>query len=156
MFQVILSVVSATMTPPYITKRMQIPTKKYVELLCEQPLQGFLVPLSFNLLLIFACAVYGFLTRKLPENFNESWYIFVSVSTTAFLWMVLLPTYLTMFYAHHQVAILAFCLIVNADVTLLCLFTPKVYALYFVDEDSIKVASIGLSVNPTLSATVSG
>ena len=144
-FQIVISTISGTLAEPYVTKRMQIPTKKYVELLCEQSLQGFLVPLAYNLLIIFACAVYGFLTRKLPENFNESWYIFVSVSTTAFLWMVFLPTYFTMFYAHHQAAILAFCLIVNAAITLLCLFVPKVYALYFVEESDIKFSAAGQS-----------
>ena len=120
---------------------MPIPTEKYVELLCELPLVGFLVPLSLNLILLLLCAAYGFLARKLPENFNESWFIFVCVSTTAFMWMVFLPTYFTMFYAYHQAALLAFCLILNACITLLCLYVPKLYALYFVSEDRLKVTS---------------
>lgn len=77
------------------------------------------------------------MVRKLPENFNESWYIFVSVATTTFLWVVFLPTYFTTFYAHHQSALLASCLIINATVTLLCLYLPKFYALYFIEEQNM-------------------
>ena len=117
---------------------MQVPTEKHVELFCDLPLEGLLIPLGYNLALIILCAVYGFLTRKLPENFNESWYIFISVSTTTFLWVVFLPTYFTTFYAYHQAALLAFCLILNASITLLCLYVPKIYAVYFVDEDKLK------------------
>ena len=79
--------------------------------------------------------------RGLPENFNESRYIFVSVCTTTFLWMVFLPTYFTTFYTYHKAALLAFCLILNATVTLLCLFVPKLYAIYFVSEQDMKCGS---------------
>lgn len=81
------------------------------------------------------------LSRGLPENFNESRYIFVSVCTTTFLWTVFLPTYFTTFYTYHKAALLAFCLIVNAVVTLLCLFVPKLYAIYFVNENEMNYGS---------------
>ena len=126
------------LVPPVARLRMQVPTEKHVELFCDLPLEGLLIPLGYNLALIILCAIYGFLTRKLPENFNESWYIFISVSTTTFLWVVFLPTYFTTFYAYHQAALLAFCLILNASITLLCLYVPKIYAIYFFDEDQIK------------------
>ena len=62
---------------------------------------------------------------------------FISVSTTTFMWMVFLPTYFTTFYAYHQAALLAFCLLLNASITLLCLYIPKIYAIYFIDEDKL-------------------
>ncbi len=123
--------------------KVSVSTQKHVELYCHRPLIGFLAPLCYNLLLLFLCAIYGFLTRKLPENFNESWYIFVSVATTSFLWLVLLPTYFSTFYTYHQAAILGACLILNATVTLLCLFIPKLYAIYFVNDDRIKIQISG-------------
>ncbi len=73
--------------------------------------------------------------------FHAFRYIFVSVSTTTFLWVVFLPSYFTMFYSYHQAALLAFCLILNASITLLCLFVPKIFALYFVEEDSMTFSS---------------
>ncbi len=133
-------------SPPEAKLRMQVLTEKHVELYCYLPLEGLLVPLAYNLILILLCATYGFLTRKLPENFNESWYIFVSVCTTTFLWAVFLPTYFTVFYAYHQAALPSFCLILNASITLLCLYAPKVYALYYIDEDDLLIMSMQPSI----------
>lgn len=118
---------------------MQITTVKYVEILCSLPLTGLLPPLCLNLIFILTCAVFGFLTRKLPENFNESWYIFVSVTTTTFLWLVFLPAYFTAFYAVNQIVLFCSCLLINASVTLLCLYVPKIYCIYFMDEKDAKI-----------------
>ncbi len=126
---------------PEAKLRMKILTEKHVELFCELPFFTFLMPLIYNLILILLCAVYGFLTRKLPENYNEAWYIFVSVCTTVFLWVVFLPTYYNMFYAYNQSALLAFCLFLNATISLFSVFAPKIYALYFVEDDAIKTFS---------------
>ncbi len=136
-----MSVVIGIIAPLVARLRQQVATTKHVELFCDLPLEEFLVPLTYNLALIVLCAVYGFLTRKLPENFNESWYIFVSVSKTTFLWTVFIPTYFTTFYAYHQASLLAFCLLLNATITLLCLFMPKIYAIYFVNEDDLQYYS---------------
>ncbi len=120
---------------------MPVLTEKYVKLLCDLPLLNLIIPLSVNLLLLLLCAVFGFLTRKLPDNFNESWYIFISVSTTLFVWVAFLPTYLMAFYAYHKAVLLALALILNASFTGLCLCVPKVYALYFVDDKDIKTTN---------------
>ena len=120
---------------PTTTKlRMPMPTVKQVELFCNVSLEGLLPSLAFSLILIVLCATLGFLTRKLPENFNESWYIFVSVATTMFLWLVFLPTYFTSFYAYNRVILLTSCVIINAAITLVCLFISKIRAVYFPDE----------------------
>ena len=120
---------------------MPVETEEYVELLCNMPLLSLVVPLSFNLLLLVLCTIFGFLTRKLPENFNESWYIFISVSTTIFIWIAFLPTYLMAFYAYHKAALLALALILNASVTILCLCAPKIYVIYFIDEKHVKTTN---------------
>ena len=49
-----------------------------------------------------------------------------------------LPTYLTTYYSYHQAALLAFCLLLNATITLLCIYLPKIYAIYFINEDDLK------------------
>ena len=72
-------------------------------------------------------------------------YIFVSVATTMFMWLVFLPTYFTTFYAYHQVVLLATCLFLNAIITLLCLFIPKIYAIYYVEDDKLKYATFSNS-----------
>ena len=141
-FQIGISVSTVMVTGlPEVMMHMKVPTIKHVESFCNLPLEGFLAPLSYNLLLILLCAIYAFLTRRLPENYNESWYIFVSVSTATFLWVVFLPTYFNVYHAYHQAALLAFCLLLNASITGLSLFVPKAYAIYYVSEDRISTFS---------------
>ncbi len=127
--------------PSRAVQQMPVLIEKYSESLCETPLEALLIRISYNLILLVDCAVYGFLTRKLPENFNESQFIFISVTTTIFIWLVFLPTYLTSFYAYHQALLLALCLILNGFITLVCLFVPKLYAVYFVEEKDLKFST---------------
>ena len=53
---------------------------------------------------MLVCVVIGFVTRKLPENYNESSFIFISVATTLFAWAVFIPAYFTSYYAYMQSA----------------------------------------------------
>ena len=131
---------------------MPIETQPYLELYCKLELRSLLIPLVYNLVIILLCAAHGFLTRSLPENFNESKYIFVSVMTTTFIWIVFIPTYFTTFYAYYKSILLATCLILNATITLLLLFIPKIYAVYFVNESKIQYESGGKPVITDASA----
>ncbi len=79
-------------------------------------------------------------SRSLPDNFNESWYIFLSVCTTLFIWIAFLPTYFNAFYAYHKSALLALALILNGLVVLICLVGPKVYALFYIEDTDIKIS----------------
>lgn len=138
-------------SPPRAHRHVPVSSEKYVELTCEQSLTGFLLPMVFNILVVVVCALLGFLTRKLPENFNESWFIFVSVATTLFMWLVFVPSYYTTFHAYHQAALLALCLILNAYVILTCLILSKIYAVLFVKETNLKMAHLTCPVaQPTV------
>ena len=72
--------------------------------------------------------------------------------TTTFTWIVFIPTYFMTFYAYHKSILLATCLILNAPITLLLLFIPKIYAVYFVNESKIKYESDGKAVMTDASA----
>ena len=138
--------------PVTAVRKMPVITEEFVELVCEQTMFAFLLPLTFNLSLILICLVLGYLSRKLPENFNESRYIFFSVSTTLFTWIVFIPVYFTAFYSLQQVILLALCLLLNAYITLGLLFAPKVYAIYFVKDMNVKFR---FTDNSSLSGRVS-
>ena len=77
--------------------------------------------------------------RKLPANFNESRYIFVTVCTTIFLWVAFLPTYFSAFYATQKALLLSTMLLMNASVILLCMYFPPVYALYYVQDEQLQL-----------------
>ena len=144
-------------SPSQPLQQMPILTEKYSELFCTLPPEVLLVLLCYNLVLLVICAIFGFMYRKLPENFNESWFIFISVSTTAFIWVVFLPTYFTSFYAYHRAVLLSTSLLLNGFITAVCLFLPKLYAVKFVDSTNVVLAgsnTSGQSVEPSLQASL--
>ncbi|KAK2140109.1 hypothetical protein LSH36_1480g00012 [Paralvinella palmiformis] len=136
-FQVLLLVLLENLYPTISIRLMPFPYEPYVEITCSLNLESFIPPLSYNLVLIFVCAIFGFLTKSLPENFNDSRYIFVSISTTLFMWSVFLPTYFTTLRSDHKAALLSICLLLNSYITMLCQFFPKVYAVFYVNEESL-------------------
>ena len=152
-FQVILLLCLHTILPPGTELKMPMTSVKFVELNCVQNYVSFLAPITYNVLLILVSGFFGFKVRKLPANFNESGFIFISVSTTLFMWVVFLPIYVTAFYAESRTAIMALCLILNALITLGLLFGSKIYAIYFVNEIegmSTQGGSVGAAVcHPT-------
>ena len=114
---------------PTASLRMPVITERYVELLCTLPLQGLVISLAYNVILVIMCSFYAFKTRTLPDNFNESRYIALCVYTTLVIWLAFIPTYFTTSRAYYQVILLSLALLMNATVTLLCMYTPKLYAL---------------------------
>lgn len=133
----------------------RIRIEPYSELYCKLPLKGFVPCLAYNVLLAGISSYYGFLTRKLPENFNEASYIFVSVSTTFFVWLVLLPIYFTTEIAKYQAIILGATCLLNSLITLVCLFAPKLYALWFIDEENLQfVRTTSSSITPAALSTI--
>ncbi|CAH1780392.1 unnamed protein product [Owenia fusiformis] len=146
LIQIVVSVCLTAVLPPVVTRNQPVLTEKFVELLCWIPLESLIAPLVYNLVLIIICSYYGFKTRFLPDNFNESRFIFFSVSTTLFLWIAFLPTYFTASSAYHKATLLSALLILNASVTLLVLFLPKLYAIYYISEDHMKFTPSFLTV----------
>ena len=147
-FQIIISVMVTVMMPPAADMTMPIPTQKLVELICSLPVNALVVPLSYNILLVFLSTVYGYKTRSLPDNFNESKHIFLSACATLFLWIAFLPTYFTSYQAVHKSLLLGLSLLLNGSVCMLCLFVPRVYAVYLVNESDLVIGGGG-----TVSAT---
>ncbi|XP_074641288.1 metabotropic glutamate receptor 3-like [Tubulanus polymorphus] len=88
LLQSLLAVTSALVYPPVPRFIMPVLTTPYVELICDLPVPALVIPLSFNILIIFVTAVLGFLTRALPDNFNESRYIFMSALLVIYGWNI--------------------------------------------------------------------
>ena len=141
--QVLILCILEIVRPTTSIRIMPFPQEPYVEITCSVDLESFIPPLIFNMVPIMTCAVLGYLTKALPENFNDSRCIFLSTSTTLFMWIVFLPTYFTTFYSHNKAALLSVCLLLNSYITMLGLFAPKVYAVFFVKEGQLAIHTMG-------------
>ena len=144
-FQALLLFIVEVRYPTVSTLIIPFPLQPYAEIDCLVDLRSFLIPLCYNMLLLSICSVLGYLTKALPENFNDSRYIFVSISTTLFMWIVFLPTYFTTFHSYHKAALLDVCLLLNSYITMLCQFGPKVYAVFFARESDMTFNTMGTS-----------
>ena len=102
---------------------------------------GFLICISFNLVLMGMCASNAFKTRTLPANFNETKYIMFSIYITVLLWLSFLPTYYTAKIHTDKALALAVALLLNVLSSLTFVFLPKLYAVYFLRgaEGSTKI-----------------
>ncbi|CAH1781860.1 unnamed protein product [Owenia fusiformis] len=140
--QVVISFITAVITPPEIGLSMPLITEKYVELSCDMPLSSLLTSLSYNILLVLLCAFYAFKTRKLPDNFNESRFISMCVYTTLVIWCALIPIYFTTTIGKGflKIIILSLALLLNCTVALVMFFVPKIYALLCISEEAIQYA----------------
>lgn len=93
-------------------------------------------------LLIFA-AIYAFKARKCPGKFNETKYIIITTYTTCVVWLAFIPV----FFATKRIPVRVFALCagqaLNATVTLLCLFLPKLYVVICRPHKNTKDAVMG-------------
>ena len=128
-FQILMNVVVTIRNPVRVSLRQPVMLEKYVELICKSPEQGFICSMCYNLLLVIICTVYAFKTRALPDNFNESRCICLCVYTTLVIWLAFLPSYFTTPTAYYQIILISCALLLNATVTLLCLYIPRLYGL---------------------------
>lgn len=112
---------------------------KYVELSCTLSTWPLLVQLVLNAILVIFCTYYAFQTRKLPDNFNESKFISFTVYSTVVMWLAFIPTYFTASKSKQKSTLLAVALLLNATVALLCLFSPKIYALFTMKDGDMNI-----------------
>ncbi|XP_038071735.1 metabotropic glutamate receptor-like [Patiria miniata] len=132
--QVMLSILSAILAPSTPVELISQVGELYLELFCSFG-PGFIASCAYNLLLILACCFFAFKARKVPSNYNESKFIAVSVYSTLVLCLAAVPVYATAVAALHKVATVCYAVILNAYLTLVCLYLPKFYAVKFVGSD---------------------
>ena len=74
-FQVVICVCVLLVLPPTALDVQPVAAEPYVERQCEISELALLIPLGYNLLLVLLTSILAFLTRQLPDNYNESWYV---------------------------------------------------------------------------------
>lgn len=106
---------------------------KHVELTCDVPLAGLSAFMAYNLLLVAVCTLLAFKTRHLPDNFNESRFISMCVSTILVILLCFIPAYLVSTRELLKMMTLALVLALNHSVALVFLFLPKIYAVLYLE-----------------------
>ncbi|CAK9828387.1 Metabotropic glutamate receptor [Anthophora retusa] len=135
--QVVLTLVWMIIEPP--GTRFSYPDRKQVILKCNIQDMSFLISQLYNALLILTSTVYAVKTRKIPENFNESKFIGFTMYTTCIIWLAFVPIYFGTGNAHEtQITTLCVAISLSATVTLVCLYSPKVYIIVFQPEKNIR------------------
>jgi len=134
---VVITLVWMIIEPP--GTRYSYPDRHQVILKCNIQDMSFLFSQLYNATLILVSTVYAVKTRKIPENFNESKFIGFTMYTTCIIWLAFVPIYFGTGNAHEtQITTLCVAISLSASVTLVCLYSPKVYIIVFQPDKNIR------------------
>nr|KAG5713661.1 hypothetical protein BaRGS_024709 [Batillaria attramentaria] len=150
--QMVMCIVVMAVFPEWHKLTMKVALEPYVELSCDLPVAGLASFLAYNLLLVAVCAFLAFKTRRLPDNFNESRFISMCVTTTLVMWLAFIPGYLLAWREHLKMLMLALALALNHSTALVFLFLPKVYAVMYLEgaaDTNTTTTRVGLTMETT-------
>jgi len=134
---VVITLVWMIIEPP--GTRYSYPDRHQVILKCNIQDMSFLFSQLYNAALILVSTVYAVKTRKIPENFNESKFIGFTMYTTCIIWLAFVPIYFGTGNANEtQITTLCVAISLSASVTLVCLYSPKVYIIVFQPDKNIR------------------
>ena len=125
--------------PPLVTIQMPYENQYALQITCVLSDVETIGIMAWNICIVLICCVFAFLTRKLPENYNETRFIAFCAFCTFVVFLTFSPIYFTAREAYYQASYSSLGLIVNASVTLVCMYIVKLYAIYFVDLDEMNV-----------------
>ncbi|XP_072027409.1 metabotropic glutamate receptor-like [Amphiura filiformis] len=127
--QILVAIIYAIIWPTR-TAYIYFHNQNKLEQYCQMD-HFFIIGGTYNSLIILSCCYYAFKARKVPDNYNESRFIALSVYSTVVVCLAAVPVFATATTVLQKVATISFVLLVNAYITLICLYLPKIYAIYF-------------------------
>ncbi|XP_076445848.1 LOW QUALITY PROTEIN: metabotropic glutamate receptor 5-like [Babylonia areolata] len=130
-------ILSAMLVIEPANSKLDYTIPRRVRLVCNTSTLGIIVPLGFDLFLIFMCTLYAVKTRNLPENFNEAKFIGFTMYTTCVIWLGFFPIY---FGGQNKEVTMSICISLSAAIALVLLFFPKVYIILWAPEKNTRGA----------------
>ena len=124
---------------PRVVKEMPFENRKQLHITCLHCHVTAIGLIAWNVGMALVCSVLAFLTRRLPENYNETRFITFGAFCSLVVFLAFSTTNITVTEAYYRDGYHAIGLIVNASVTLTCLYFVKLYAIYFVKFESWNV-----------------
>ena len=106
------------------------PERTKLVLECDFKKLSFSIYFLYNAVLVIWCTFYAFRTRHFPKNFNESMYIGITLYLTCVIWVIFFATFLNADYSISRVYWQSATTLAIGWITLLGLYSPKVYQLY--------------------------
>lgn len=110
------------------------------QLVCSDAVGAwYMVGFTYPIVLVIICTFYAFITRNIPEAFNESKYIGFTMYTTCIIWLAFVSIY---FSTEHniqvRIATMSFSISLSATVGLVCMFATKLYIIIFHPERNVR------------------
>lgn len=110
------------------------------QLVCNDAVGAwYMVGFTYPIVLVIICTFYAFVTRNIPEAFNESKYIGFTMYTTCIIWLAFVSIY---FSTEHniqiRIATMSFSISLSATVGLICMFATKLYIIILHPERNVR------------------
>ena len=110
------------------------------QLVCNDALEAwYMVGFTYPILLIIVCTFYAIVSRNIPEAFNESKHIGLTMYTTCIIWLAFVPIFFsTADKINIRIATMSFAISLSATVALACMFVPKLYIIVFHPDRNVR------------------
>ncbi|CAC5419214.1 Metabotropic glutamate receptor 2,Metabotropic glutamate receptor 3,Metabotropic glutamate receptor 8,Metabotropic glutamate receptor 4,Metabotropic glutamate receptor 5,Metabotropic glutamate receptor 6 [Mytilus coruscus] len=124
------------------------------QLVCNDAVEAwYMVGFTYPIFLIIVCTFFAFLTRNIPEAFNESKHIGLTMYTTCIIWLAFVPIFFsTADEIDIRIATMSFAISLSATVALACMFAPKSYIIIFHSERNVRQSL--MAAKPVMSGPV--
>ncbi|KAM3931620.1 G-protein coupled receptor family C group 6 member A-like [Leptodactylus fuscus] len=136
--QVIICTTWLVFWTPFIKENFSFPRTIILEC-TEGSTVAFGIMLGYIAVLAFACFIFAFRGRKLPENYNEAKFITFGMLIYFIAWITFIPIYATTFGIYLPAVEMIVILISNYGI-LSCTFLPKCYIIVYKQDTNTKSA----------------